>query len=128
MAVCGNFAGKVPVVDDVLSSHEQQTYPATSLDENRIEFKFQTDRNSYVALRQCYVALKVKIAKGRGYDTHKSNEAQKEHKIEEQPTEAAANDEEDDTNSVLFLTYVNNIMHSTFSNVEVYKCNKHIYN
>ena len=39
---------------------------------------------------------------------------------EEQPTEAAANDEEDDTNSVPLLTYVNKIMHSIFSNVEVY--------
>ena len=128
VAVSGNLGGKVPVVDDVLSSHEQQIYPTTSLDENSIEFEFQTDRNYYVDLRQSYLALKVKLVKGRGYDTHKSKEAKKEHKNEEQPTDAAANDEEDDTNSVPLLTYVNNIMHSIFSNVEVYINNQQIYN
>ena len=45
VAVSGNLGGKVPVVDDVLSSHEQQIYPTTSLDENSIEFEFQADRN-----------------------------------------------------------------------------------
>ena len=128
VAVSGNLGGKVPVVDDVLSSHEQQIYPTTSLDENSIEFEFQTDRNYYVDLRQSYLAPKVKLVKGRGYDTHKSKEAKKEHTNDEQPTEAVANDEEDDTNSVPFLTYVNNIMHSIFSNVEVYINNQQIYN
>ena len=70
VAVSGNLGGKVPVVDDVLSSHEQQIYPITSLDENSIEFEFQTDRNYYVDLRQSYLARKVKLVKGRGYDTH----------------------------------------------------------
>ena len=128
MAVSGNLGGKVPVVDDVLSSHEQQIYPTTSLIENSIEFEFQTDRNYYVDLRQSYLALKVKLVKGRGYDTHKSTEAKKEHKNEEQPTKAAANDEEDDTNSVPLLTCVNNIKHSIVSNVEVYINNQQLYN
>ena len=43
VAVSGNLGGKVPRVDDVLSSHDQQIYPNTSLDENCIEFEFQTD-------------------------------------------------------------------------------------
>ena len=34
VAVSGNLGRKVPVVDDVLSSHEQEFYPVTSLDEN----------------------------------------------------------------------------------------------
>ena len=127
VAVSGNLVGRVPVADDVSSSHEQQIYCTTSLDENSIEFKFQTDRNYYVDLRQSYLALKVKLDKRRGYDTHKSKEAMKEHKNEEQPTEAAANGEEDDTNLVPFLTYVNNIMHFIFSNVEVYINNQQIY-
>ena len=114
VAVSGNLGGEVPVVDDVLSFHEQQIYPTTSLDENSIEFEFQTDGNYYVDLRQSYLALKLEIAKGRGYDTHKSKEAKKEHKNEEHPTEAAANDREDDTNWVPLLSYVNNIMHSLF--------------
>ena len=50
-AVSGNLGGKIPIVDDVLSSLEQEIYPTTSLDENCIEFEFQTDRNYYVDLR-----------------------------------------------------------------------------
>ena len=69
MAVSGNLGGKVPVVDDVLSPHEQEIYPNTSLDENCIEFEFQTVRNYYVDLRQTYLALKLKIVRGRGYET-----------------------------------------------------------
>ena len=52
VAVSGIPGVKVPVVDNVLSSHEQENYPATSLDENSIEFELQTDRNVYVDLRQ----------------------------------------------------------------------------
>ena len=40
VAVSGNSGVKVPVVDDVLSSHEQEIYPTTSLDENSIEYQF----------------------------------------------------------------------------------------
>ena len=54
---------------DLLSSHEQENYPTTSLDENSIEFDFETDGNVYVGLRQTYLALKIKLVKGRGFDT-----------------------------------------------------------
>ena len=67
VAVSGNLGRKVPVVDDILSSHEQEIYPTTSLDENCIEFDFQTNRNYYVDLRQTYFALKLKLVNGRGY-------------------------------------------------------------
>ena len=50
--VSGNLGEKIPVVDDVLSSHKQNVCPTTSLDVNFIEFEFQTDRNFYVELRQ----------------------------------------------------------------------------
>ena len=58
-AVSGNLGGKVPALDDVLSSHEQEIYPTTSLDRNCKEFEFQTDRNFYVDFRQTYLALKL---------------------------------------------------------------------
>ena len=45
VAVSGNLGGKVSVVDDVLSYHEQEIYPTISLDGNRIKFEFQRDRN-----------------------------------------------------------------------------------
>ena len=48
VAVSGNLGGKVPFVDDALSSHEQEIYPTTSLDGNCIEFEFQTDRNYFL--------------------------------------------------------------------------------
>ena len=70
VAVSGNLGGKVPVVDDVLSSHEQEIYPKTSLDENCIEFEFQTDRKYYVELRRTYLALKLKLVRCRGYETY----------------------------------------------------------
>ena len=82
VAVSGNLGGKVPIVDNVLSSPEQEIYPPTSLDENCIEFEFQTDRNFYVDLRQSFLALKLKFVKGRGYDTYESKENKKEHKDE----------------------------------------------
>ena len=67
VAVSGNLGGKVLVFDDILSSHEQEIYPTTSFDENCIEFEFHTDRNYYIDLRQTYLALKLKLVKGRGY-------------------------------------------------------------
>ena len=70
VAVSGCVGGKAPVVDDVLSSHEQQIYP-TSLDENSIEFEFQTDRNNYTDLRQTYLSLVLKLVKHRGFDSYK---------------------------------------------------------
>ena len=57
----GNLGGKVPIVDDVLSSKEQEIYPTTSLDENSLEFEFQTDRKYYVDLRQSVLAMKLKF-------------------------------------------------------------------
>ena len=118
MAVSGNLGGKVPIVDDVLSSIEQENYPTTSLDEICIEFKFQTDQNYYVGLRQSFLALKLKFVKGRGYDTYESKEKKKEHKDESVVFTETTDDEAEE--EVARVTYVNNITHSIISNVEVY--------
>ena len=128
VAVSGNLGGKVPIVDDVLSSHEQEIYPTTSLDENCIEFEFQTDRNYYVDLRQSFLALKLKFVKGRGYDTYESIEKKKEHKDESVVFTETGDDDSDKEEEVARVTYVNNIMHSIFSNAEVYINNQQIYN
>ena len=124
VAVSGNLGGKVPVVDDVLSSHEQEICPTTSLDENCIEFEFQTDRNYYIDLRQTYLALKLKLVKRRGYEVYNTKEVKREHK------EAAKAEEEEtaEEEPVPLVTHVNNILHSIFSNVEVYINNQQIYN
>ena len=132
VAVSGNPGGKVPVVDDVLSSHEQEINPTTSLDENCIEFDFQTDRNYYVDLRQTYLALKLKLVRGRGYETYTTKEVKKEHKEEAKEEEEEEEEEEetaeDEQAPVPLVTHVNNILHSFFSNVEVYINNQHLYN
>ena len=41
VAVSQNLGGQVPVADDVLSFHEQEICPTTSLDENCIEFEYK---------------------------------------------------------------------------------------
>ena len=125
MAVSGNLGRKVSVVDDVLSSHEQEIYPTTSPDENCIEFEFQTDRNYYVDLRQTYLVLKLKLVGGRGYETYNSKEVKKEHK-EEANAEEGETAEEDAP--VPLVTHANNILHSVLSNVDVYINNQEIYN
>ena len=127
VAVFGNLGGKVPVVDDVLSSHEQEIYPTTSPDENCTEFEFQTDRNYYVDLRQTYLALKLKLVRGPGYETYNTKEVKKEHK-EEAEAEEEEETAEDEEATVPLVTHVNNILHSIFSNVEVYINNQQIYN
>ena len=126
MAVSGSLGGKVPIVDDVLSSHEQEIHPNTSLDENCINFEFQTDRNYNVDWRQFFLALKLQFVKGRGYDTYESKQKKKERKDESVVFTETGDDEEGE--EVARLTYVNNIMHSIFSNVEVYINNQQIYN
>ena len=123
VAVSGNLGGKVLIVDDVLSSHEQKIYPTTSLDENCIEFEFQTDRNFYVDLRQTYLALKLKLVRGRGYETYNSKEVEKEHKEETKADEEETAVEEA---QVPLVTQVINVLHSFFSNVEVYINNQQI--
>ena len=65
MAVFGNLGGRVPIVDDVRSSHEQEIYPTTSVDENCIEFEVQTDRTYYVDLRESFLALKLNFVKSK---------------------------------------------------------------
>ena len=77
MALSGSLAGKVPIVDDVVSSLEQEIDPTTSLDENSIEFEFQTDWEYYVDLGLSFLPFKVKFVKGRGYDTYESKEKKK---------------------------------------------------
>ena len=116
VAVSGNLGWKVPVVDYVLSSDEQEIYPTTSLDENCIEFEFQTDQIYYVDLRQTYLALKLKLVRGRGYETYNTKE---EAKVEEEETAEEA--------PVLVITHVN-ILISIFSNFEVYINNQHFFN
>ena len=70
------------------------------------------------------MALKLKFVKGRGYETYECKEKRKEHKDEFVVFAETGDDEEEE---VARVSYVNNIIHSTFSNVEVYINNHQIY-
>ena len=122
VAVSGRPGGKIPVVDNVLSSREHELYPNTSVDIHSIEFEFQTDRNVYVDLRQAYLALKIELAKGRGFDTYKTTQRKKEHKEYTVFTETGDDDVEliEEDEGVPHITHVNNVLHSIFSNAELY--------
>ena len=73
-------------------------------------------------MRQSFSALNLKFVKGRGYDTYESKEKKKEHK-DESVVFTERGDDSDQEEEVARLTYVNNIMHSIFSNFEVYISN-----
>ena len=75
-------------------------------------------------MRQSYLALKLKLFRGRGYETYKTKEVKKEHR-----EEAKAEEEETAKKEapVPLVTHVNNILHSILSNVEVYINNQQIY-
>ena len=117
-------------MDNVLSFHEQDFYPSTSLDENSIEFEFQTDLNVYMDLRRTYLPLKIKLVKGRGFDTYKTTEKKKEHKEDTVFTETADDDVEfiEEDEGVPHIIHVNKNRHSSFSNAELYINNHQIYN
>ena len=86
---------------------------------------YQTDINYYVDLRQTYLALKLKLVRGRGYETYNTKEVKKELKEEAKAEEEQTAEEEA---PVPLATHVNNILHSIFCNVEVYINNEQIYN
>ena len=129
VAVSGNPGVKVPVVDDVLSSNEQEIYLTTTVVENSIEFEFQTDCNVYVDLRQTSLALKIKLVKGRGSDKYKTTEKSMEHKEDTVFTKTGDDDTEviEEHEGVPHITHVNNILHSIFSLAELYNNNHQIY-
>ena len=68
--------------------------------------------------------LKLKLVRGRGYETYNSKEVKNEHK-EEAKSKADETAEEDAP--VSLVTHVNNILHSISSNVEVYFNNQQIH-
>ena len=61
------------------------------------------------------MALKLKLVRGRGYETYNTKEVKKEHKEEAKAEEEETSEEA----PVPLVTLVNNILHSVFSNVEV---------
>ena len=69
-------------------------------------------------LRQTYLALKIKLVKGRGLDTYKRKEKKKKHKGDIVFTETGDDDVEfiEEDEGVPHITHVSKILHSIFSN------------
>ena len=122
-------SGKVPLVDDVLSSQKQQKYSNTSLEKNCKAFEFQTDQNYYVDWRQTILALKMKMIKNRSYKTynHKNSKKQRKDESKEDAAEDWADEELEEDPAVRPVTYANIILRSVFSIVEVYINKEHTY-
>ena len=69
--------------------------------------------------------MKLKLVRGRGYETYNTKEVKKEHKEEAKADEEETVEEEA---PVPLVFHVNNISLSIFSNVEVYINNQQKYN
>ena len=76
-------------------------------------------------MRQTYLALKLKLVRGHGYEIYITKEVKKEHREDAKAEEDKTAEEEA---PVCLVTHVNNVLHSIFSNVEVYINNQQIYN
>ena len=115
---CLEIFDKIPVLEPIESSHIQEVYPSTSLDESSIEFEFETDRSIYLDMRDIHLQIKVGLQKGRlFYDCMKKQEHGK-------PDMGMTFTDDD----LQYLTHVNNLLHSLFSNCEVYLNNQQVYN
>ena len=108
---------KVPVLETIISSYTQEVFPSTSLDESSIEFEIETDRNLYLCMRDTNLSLKLQLFETRLFEAFKKEKA--EHK--------AKSEEDSDEEPQTYLTYVNNLLHSLFSNCEVYSNNTLVY-
>ena len=86
----------------------------------------ETLEGKYVDSRQTFLALKLKFVKCPGYENYNTKEVKKEHE-EEVKADVETEEVEKQEAPVLLVIHVNNILHSTFSNVEVYIKNQRIY-
>ena len=115
---CLEIFDKIPVLEPIESSHVQEVYPSTSLDESSIEFEFETDRSKYLDMRDIHLQIKVGLQKGRFFDDFMK-------KDEHGKADMGISFTDDDLH---YLTHVNNLLHSLFSNCEVYLNNQQVYN
>ena len=115
---CLEIFDKIPVLEPIESSHVQEVYPSTSLDESSIEFEFETDRSIYLDMRDIHLQIKVGLQKGRLFDDFMK-------KDEHGKSDMGMPLTDDDLH---FLTHVNNLLHPLISNCEVYLNNQQVYN
>ena len=91
------------------SSKTQQVFPTTSLDESGVGCEIETDLNLNLDMRDTHLNLKLQLFRGRLFDAFKNE------KSENKANSKDDSDEEPET----YLNYVNNLLHSQFSNSKV---------
>ena len=94
----------------IISSYTQEIFPSTSLDESKIEFELEMDRNLHLDIGDTHLSLKLQLFKGRLFDAFKKEKSEHKAKLE-----LFDSDEEPQ----IYLIYVNNLLHSVFSKCEV---------
>ena len=83
-----------------------------------IKFEFETDRSIYLDMRDIHLQIKVSLRKGRLFDDFMKKDDQGKPHMGMSFTD----------NDLLYLTHVNNILHSIFSKCDVYLNNQQMYN
>ena len=115
---CLEIFDKIPVLEPIISSHVQEVYPSTSLDESSIEFEYETDRSIYLDMRDTHLMIKLKLNKGRCFKALVNKEKMKVDGDEESLVDI----------DFSYVSHVNNLLHSLVSNCEVYINNYQVYN
>ena len=72
--------------------------------------------------------IEVQICQRTGSRYIREETKKKEHNNESVVSNETGTEDEEQQNEVARITYVNNVMHSMFSNIEVYLNNQQIYN
>ena len=96
----------VLVLETLISSHTQKNILSVFVGESSCEFDFETDRKIYLDRSDTHLSLKLELFKGRLSDAFKKEKT--EHKAE--------SEEDSDEEPQTYLTYVNKLLHSLFSN------------
>ena len=108
-------------MEPIESFHAQEVYPSTSLDESSIQFKFETDKSINLDMRDMHLRIKFGLQKEdclMMFDDFMKND-------EHVKADMGMYFTEDDLH---YLIHVNNLLHSLFSNCEVYLNNQQVYN
>ena len=71
---CLEIFNKILVLEPIESSHVQEVYPSTSLDEGSIEFEFETDRSIYLDMRDIHLQIKAGLQKVRLFEDFKKKD------------------------------------------------------
>ena len=123
-AVSGNLGGQVPVVDDVLLSHEQENYLTTSLDGNCIGFEFQNGSKILPWFETDGLGFENETYQGSWL---RKLQYQRSKKLLKEEVKAKEEETVEKEAPVPLVNHVNNILLAIFSNVEVHVNNQRIY-